>query len=205
SADGAPAEHVARWDGTSWTPLGSGVDDTVQALAVFDDGSGPALFAGGNFTHAGGVAANGLARWDGSSWSAVGSGGGPMSVLALAVFDDGGGNGPALYVGGTFASAGGVTGSHVARWDGASFGDLAGGADNAVRCFQVFDDGLGGGPALYVGGVFTHVGAVAASHIARWDGTSWSALGSGTNKVVRTLTVFDDGSGPALCAGGAFL
>ena len=31
---------------------------TVTALAVFDDGSGPALYAGGGFTSMGGVAAN---------------------------------------------------------------------------------------------------------------------------------------------------
>jgi hypothetical protein len=36
----------------------------VRALAVFDDGNGPALYASGDFTLAGGVAANYIARWD---------------------------------------------------------------------------------------------------------------------------------------------
>ena len=32
---------------------------------------------------------------------------------------------------------------------------------------------------LYIGGSFTFVGTVAANRIAEWNGTSWSALGSG--------------------------
>jgi hypothetical protein len=42
----------------------------VSALAV----SGSTLYAGGEFTTAGGSAANNIAQWNGSSWSALGSG-----------------------------------------------------------------------------------------------------------------------------------
>ena len=42
----------------------------VYALAV----SGTNLYAGGDFTTAGGVSANYIAKWDGSAWSALGSG-----------------------------------------------------------------------------------------------------------------------------------
>jgi hypothetical protein len=42
--------------------------------------------------------------------------------------------------------------------------------------------------------------------MARWDGSSWCALGSGTDSVVYALTVHDDGSesGPLLHVGGHF-
>ena len=50
---------------------GSGMNNTVYALAV--DASGN-LYAGGNFTTAGGVTANYIAKWNGTSWSALGSG-----------------------------------------------------------------------------------------------------------------------------------
>ena len=119
---------------------------------MFDDGSGPALYAGGQFTTAGGVAANRIAKWNGSSWSPLGSGmndGYGVSVIALTVFDD------------------------------------------------------GSGPALYAGGYFTTAGGVAANYIAKWNGSSWSALGSGMNGGVVALTAFDDGSGPALYAAAA--
>ncbi len=42
---------------------------------------------------------------------------------------------------------------------------------------------------LYVGGAFRVCGDVAASTIARWDGTSWSALGAGTNGSVNAIAI----------------
>src|SRR5262245_49480683 len=74
SAGGAAANRIAKWDGTSWAALGSGMNGFVYALAGFDDGGGPALYAGGGFSSAGGVAANSIARWDAASWSALASG-----------------------------------------------------------------------------------------------------------------------------------
>jgi hypothetical protein len=31
---------MARWDGASWSPLGSGMNQWVNTLAVYDDGGG---------------------------------------------------------------------------------------------------------------------------------------------------------------------
>jgi hypothetical protein len=122
SAGGTAARSIAKWDGASWTTLGSGIDADVYALTVYDDGRGPALCAGGLFTSAGGTAANSIAKWNGASWTALGSGvsGVSASVFnALTVYDDGGG--PALYAGGTFTSAGGVPATYIAKWDGSSW------------------------------------------------------------------------------------
>jgi trimeric autotransporter adhesin len=227
TAGGVTANGIAKWNGTSWSSLGTGsangVNSTVIALTVFDDGSGggPALYAGGDFTTAGGVAANRIAKWNGTSWSSLGMGsanGVNSAVLALTVFDDGSGEGPALYAGGDFTTAGGVTANRIAKWDGTSWSSLgtgsangvSGGSSPVVRALTVFDDGLGGGPALFAGGDFTTAGGVSANRIAKWNGTSWSSLGTGSangvNSTVRALTVFDDGSGggPALFAGGFF-
>jgi HYR domain-containing protein/beta-propeller uncharacterized protein DUF5122 len=196
--------NLARWNGASWTPLASGLNDEVFALGTFDDGGGPALYAGGSFTHAGREPVAFLGRWDGTSWSTVG--GGPNgSVRSFLTYDDGGG--PALYVGGTFTSVGGTPANRIARWDGASWSALGTGlGSGSVQSMAVFDDG--GGPALYVSGNFTQAGGALANRVARWDGVSWSSLGSGaangTNNEVRALAVFDDGSGPVLYAGGVF-
>jgi hypothetical protein len=51
-----------------------------------------------------------------------------------------------------------------------------------------------------VGGQFTTAGGVVANGIAKWNGSSWSALGSGMNGEVRALAV----SGSGLYAGGLF-
>src|SRR5262245_16609793 len=65
-----------------------GTDGEVRTFATFDDGTGPALYAGGFFNDAGGVPASHVAKWDGHCWSPLGSGLDGM-VFALAVFDDG--------------------------------------------------------------------------------------------------------------------
>jgi len=98
------ANRVARWDGAGWSEVGGGLGGSVFALAVYDDGSGPALYAGGTFQSAGGVPASRVARWDGVSWSPLASGV-DGSVLALTVFDDHGLGGPWLAVGGSFVTS----------------------------------------------------------------------------------------------------
>src|SRR5262249_48458966 len=149
------------------------------ALAVFDDGGGPALYAGGSFQTAGGVAASNVAKWDGESWSSLSTGIDGKAVYALSVFDDG--SGPALYAGGRFAVAGGSPALRIARWDGRSWSPVSSGigtqSSNAVRCLATFDDGSG--PALYAGGSFASAGGSAANDIARWDGAAWTSVSSG--------------------------
>ena len=176
-------------------------DLVIYALTVFDDGSGPALYAGGSFTTAGGVAANRIAKWDGSSWAALGSGVNERLVNALTVFDDGGG--PALYAGGCFTTAGGVAANRIAKWDGSSWAALGSGMNGVVNALTVFDDG--GGPALYAGGNFTTAGGVAANNdreVGRLELDG--ARQRDEQSDVDALTVFDDGGGPALYAGGNF-
>jgi hypothetical protein len=141
----------------------------VNALAAYDDGSGPQLYAAGEFSaSAGGVPLGRIARWTGSVWSAVGGGIAGNFVECLYVFDDG--LGPALYVGGGFASAGGVPANGIARWKGGSWSALGQGitAGFAVFSFATFDDGTG--EALYVGGEFTSMSGVPAPGLARWRG-----------------------------------
>src|SRR6185503_15774793 len=196
SAGGAAANHVAKWNGTTWSALGTGITGTpsaVQTLAVHDDGTGagPALYAGGTFTSAGGVPANQVAKWNGLAWSALGSGmtfpGTTPDVLALTSFDDGSGSGARLYAGGNFSSAGGVAAKYLARWDGTSWSSL--GAVNQVvtaLCVTEDDDG----PGLFVGGDFTRAGVFQPSRVARWSGSSWATLGSGISQPIESLTVF---------------
>jgi hypothetical protein len=211
--------NIARWDGSNWTTLagpgGIGVNGIVRALAVFDDGTGPALYIGGDFATAGGVTVNRIAKWDGSTFTALAGPGGAgvnisstSRVNALSVFDDG--SGPALYAAGSFDTAGGVTANNISRWNGNAWSALTGpsavGVTSSVYAMTVFDDGSG--PALYVGGGFIAAGGVPTSRIARWNGNAWSALpGTGSlmgSVSVHALTVFDDGNGPALYVGGTF-
>lgn len=222
TAGGITVNHIARWDGSGWSALngssGFGTNDYICALAVYDDGTGSALYAGGNFSMAGGQSANFIAKWDGSQWSALGvppDDGLNGTVSALVVYDDG--SGPVLFAGGSFTTAGGITVNHVARWNGSEWSALDGalgiGMDGSVRALAVYDDGSGS--ALYAGGYFETVGGLTVNRIARWDGNRWLPLGgpSGVgldgswgsyDRAVYTLSVFDEGTGNALFAGGSF-
>jgi hypothetical protein len=60
------ANRIAKWDGVSWSPLGSGILGAfVWTLKVYDDGNGPALYAGGYFSSAPDSGDSYLARWGG--------------------------------------------------------------------------------------------------------------------------------------------
>ena len=116
-ANGSQAFHVARWDGTSWHPLGGGLLGTVNALAVY---GGELIAAGGFITAGGGTPVNNIARWNGSQWLPLGTGI-AGAVAALRVF------GAELVAIGAFSSAGGVAANNIAKWDGASWQALGGG------------------------------------------------------------------------------
>lgn len=72
-AGGVIASRIARWNGASWSMLASGLtpstpgkgapSGSARAIIAHDDGSGPGLFAGGEFILAGGEVAQNIARW----------------------------------------------------------------------------------------------------------------------------------------------
>ncbi len=145
---------------------------TVYALAV----SGTNLYAGGWFTTAGGVPANYIAKWDGSAWSALGSGmeqrgrcaGGERdrSLRRRTVHHGGRGAGQLHRQMGRQRLVGLGLGDEQLR-------RCAGGErDQSLRR-----------------GIFTKAGGVTANNIAKWDGSAWSALGSGISGTIRGLCV----------------
>ena len=218
------ADYIAKWDGANWSALGSngagdgalGVDSEVHALTV----NGSDLVVGGGFANVnnnGTVlgAADFIAKWDGTNWSSLGSngaGGGSLTnaVHAIAVS---GGN---VYVGGDFTDVnnhGTVLGEadYLAKWDGANWSALgSNGAGNGSLNLTVWALVFSGAD-LVAGGQFYGVNnngteLYAADYIAKWDGTNWSALGSGIggenslNGVVYTLAL----DGADLYVGGDF-
>ncbi|HEX6813103.1 MAG TPA: hypothetical protein VF384_15885 [Planctomycetota bacterium] len=202
---GVPAANVARRAGGAWAALGSGTNGTVLSLAVLPSGD---LVAGGTFTVAGGVPANGIARWNGTAWAPLGTGvSGSLSVQittgvqALLVLPNGD-----LLAGGHFVNAGAVVANHVARWDGAAWHDLAGGVASShlnalpeIKALERLPNG-----DVVAAGSFVFAGGVIASRIARWNGTSWSAMDAGwpfSQTPVRRLLLLPNGT---LLAAGAY-
>jgi hypothetical protein len=179
--------HIKRWDGTNWSTLGQGVIDDVHALMTLPNGD---LVAG---------SASSVQRWDGANWSALATAGGGLSggVRALATMPNGD-----LVAGGFFFNAGGVSANSIASWNGTNWSALgtgmAGDASfQGVYCLTAMPNG-----DLVAGGAFSEAGGVSAHHIARWNGTSWSALGFGMyGQCVYCLMTLPNGD---LVVGGWF-
>ncbi len=92
---------VARWTGSAWVAVGSGLPSgTVYDIVEDDSGT---LYAGGAF---------GVYKLDGGVWQAVGN---LSNVRALAFYDG------ALYAGGSFGDGGGSAPDFLARWDGSAW------------------------------------------------------------------------------------
>lgn len=212
---GTGARNIAQWDGHSWSQLSGiseqGTSHGIWSTVLFNDGTGPALYVGGDFTSAGGVPAGRIARWDGLAWSAVGPTGDVGfngRVSALCVHDDG--TGPALYAGGSFSAFADLEVRSIAKWNGSDWSpvgsDLAYGTNGGVLTLQSWDDGPTGW--LVVGGSFSQAGDVAASNIARWNGHTWHTFGAGVSggQFVHVADVLphDDGTGQSLVVAGRF-
>ncbi|WP_226163450.1 hypothetical protein [Hymenobacter terricola] len=204
-AGGVAANYVAKWNGTAWSSLGAGpangMNSGVTALAVAGNGD---VYAGGNFTQAGGVAASRVAKWNGTAWSPLGAGVGSSVnniVYALAVA----GNGD-VYAGGDFTQAGGVAASRVAKWNGTTWSPLSTGLGGSVNGYIVYALAVVGNGDVYAGGYFTQAGGAAANYVAKWNGTAWSALGTGAgngvNGMVYALALAGNGD---VYAGGRFM
>jgi hypothetical protein len=129
---GVSANHIARWDGTQWQPLGQGVYGGVLALTVFN---GEPIAGTGE--------PGAILRWDGTEWHTISAGLYNGGVSALAVL-----NGE-LIAGGSFTSIGGVSANRVARWDGAQWRPLGSGMNDWVSSLTVFNGQLIAGGVVY--------------------------------------------------------
>ncbi|RJP55070.1 MAG: DNRLRE domain-containing protein [Anaerolineaceae bacterium] len=171
------ANRIAKWNGSTWSALGSGVNSSVFALAV--DASHN-VYAGGAFTNVNSIPeADYVAKWDGS-WSALSGNGASNGALTGGVHTLAT-NGTDVYVGGDFASVLNTSNvaianaSYLAKWNGSTWSAMDGISSpisGGVYAVTI------SGTDVYVGGVFTSLNGInEADKIAKWDGAAWSALG----------------------------
>lgn len=183
--------HIARWNGSQWSSLGSGVDEGgIFALALMPNGD---IIAGGYFQRAGGVVARNIARWNGLEWAPLGLGitGTDTHVGALVVMPNGN-----LVAGGNFIYAGGQDVRYIAQWDGLSWSGFGSGMTGPVSALALLPNGN-----LVAGGSFTMAGGVYVHRIAMWSGTHWSGFGYGMNDSVADIRILRSGD---LIAAGVF-
>ncbi len=207
-AGGVAALGVARWNGTVWSQVGDGLDDTVGGngrVVSYVGTVGDRIYATGNFTRSGAGPADdtGLAVFDGTTWSAIGGGVQPLAdgVVVSALIDD-----DNVYVAGEFVQAGPppADDSGIALWNGTGWSNLGGGFPRSGDYARVM--GLLSNGNLVVGGSFLQAGSGVAddTNIAIWDGSAWSPLAGGvgtSGNQVYSLVVGNDDS---IYAGGNF-
>ena len=186
----AVGTQVLAWSGLQSTPLGTGMDNDIEALLTLPDGS---LCAGGRFLQASGQDTPYLARWNGAAWQSLGPATDRLlAATGLVARGDG-----SVIAAGTFRTAANQVVQRVARWDGASWQALGGDANGELRALVQLPGG-----DLVVGGTFSQLGSAVALRLGRWDGSSWQSLGGGVQLEVNALAVAGNGD---LFVGGNLL
>ena len=210
----ATVENIACWNGSAWSQLGTGEfsGPPPQIWALEQDDSGT-WHAGGDFSFYGSEGGNGIARLDaGNVWRTLdgGVGNGFDNFVRRIVFD-----GSDVIVGGRFDAAGSafVEAHHVARWSPtASWSQVGGGVANEVGIIVEHERGVhslarGADGTLWVGGLFSRAGDVAAMNLVRVavDDTASAVVGprptNGVAGMVNALATTTDGT---MIAGGEF-
>lgn len=183
------ADHIARFDGTRWRPVGSNAAGTD---GVFNDdvwsvaASGTDVYVGGAFTDAAGKArADHVAHWDGTAWLPMGSGAGGKGaairgdVYTLAIV------GSDVYVAGAFTDAAGIPQADtIARWTGTrwrALGKSEDGTDGALQG-SITDLFVDHGTLLIAGEFGPVAGMLDGRNLIRWTGTGWVTFGFGVTE-----------------------
>src|SRR4029453_6197553 len=176
--NGVSANNVAKWDGSVWSPIGSG----IIGGAVFSMfGNGNDIYFGGNFTSAGGVTNTArLAVWNQfTNWRSIGVGFGVCDVFAITV-----NLGYEVYAAGQNAANGGC----VWKWNDSAWIQIAS-PDSRVTAVAT------NGTDLYVGGFFSSIGGIpGTTRIAKWNGSSWSSVGGGVTGGGQVASIVISGS-----------
>jgi hypothetical protein len=109
-----------------------------------------------------------------------------------------------LIAGGRFQSMNGIPANCIAQWNGSSWSALGGGVSppSGSSASDVLALALLPNGDVVAGGGFGSAGSVPARNLARWNGSSWSAFGTGCDAEVSAMTTLPNGD---LVIGGSFL
>jgi hypothetical protein len=178
------ADYLAVWNGSTWSPFctpqgtNPAFNGSVLALQII----GNRLYVGGSFSNGAGItSADFLVSCDlttgAPSSTVLNADGMNGGVYALTADVNG-----VLYAGGLMINVDHIAeADHVAKYDGmwhamgAGPAPLNGAVEDIVRSLAAH------GSDIYVGTDSVNVGAIAqADHVARWNGSAWSAVGANT-------------------------
>lgn len=188
--------RVAEWDPSTstWAALDNGVDAVAYSVSIYDGN----IYVGGAFTAAStghALTVNRIAYYDNVQWNAMDNG---ADATVNSVDAKAGG----VAVGGVFTGVGtghSTTANRIALWDpaAASWSALGSGMNGTVNKAIWSTDNS----RIYATGEFTTADSTTVNYITQWNGSAWSAMGTGLNDDGVALWLADDGS---LYVGGDF-
>ncbi len=186
---------ITSFDGTTFSPIGSGVNYTASIASVQDitefNGS---LYICGSMNAMGTIKTKSIAKWNGTQWDSLGV---PLNakVNALKVHNN------ELYVGGHFWKVGNATANAIIKYDGTNWISIGNGVpfitggQAIVRAIEFYNNDM-----YLAGDFYDNLGN--PFQLAKFDGTNWSkvlALNSSLSEI-NTLKVYHNN----LYIGGRF-
>ena len=179
--DGKYVRGCARWNGSRWDSLASGIntDDTINSVPFGTISAcipyQSQLLVGGNFHSIGGLKTNGLALWDGTKWDTLPkqafSPNSTSLINGLFKYNN------LIYIRGRFDSIAGQKCSGMATWDGINFNPIilpvsyiGGIPEMLLYKNELYIVGAIYSPNDFTSGLY---------HILRYNGITWYDVGGG--------------------------
>lgn len=187
---GSPYNHLAKFDGTSWSAVGTGHPTAGHQLKAIDNelyflAYQPALDS------------NWVYQWDGTTMNKVGEGvylttavtgfSQTANLYGLLEYENN------IIACGEFDRVGTKTISGIMQWNGIEWEAMGSGLSGSLNSSPVMypHDMCVFETDLIVGGNFLQAGGVTVNGIARWDGVQWQNLGDGFNGTVYGVCEFN--------------
>lgn len=187
---GSSTSYISKWDGTTWLPTTIPLPSAGHTLKEINN----QFFIG---TYVDAVDSNWVYEYDGVNLNKWGEGvylttatgfSELPNIYDIIEFNN------QVYACGEFDKVGDQSISGIMRWNGTAWEDVGGGLSGNIQ---------GGPPIMYphqmvvhnnelcVVGNFRYAGGVEVNGVAKWNGSTWSALGSGFNSTVYGVGVYN--------------
>jgi hypothetical protein len=135
SINGIAVNGIAKWNGTSWEPVGNLTGGSIQKMIQYQN----SLVAIGSFTSnsIGNTDCRFIAQWNGTSWEPFNNGlsGGTTAYNAIAKDNE-------LFIVGDFSGASGISAQNVIKWNGSNFKKIGSNITQPINKIVLFQDKL---------------------------------------------------------------
>jgi hypothetical protein len=163
-------KNITMWNGTTFTPLLTGVSHQVNAIYALDLSH---VYIGGNFTSANNnTNIKYITMWNGTTFTQLGNGVGPSAkvntIYALDLEH--------IYIGGEFVTVNDISVNCVTVWNETTqtFTQLGGGINTGETYTRVYEIYALDAEHIYIGGNFRNAanstGNITVNHITMWSG-----------------------------------